>query len=135
MPATRHRSPPAGPPTGGVRHDPGRITGQPGPLARSSGRLVTLILTRCGLRVSSALSLAFDCMLHDGQSAPYLRYFNTKMKREAAVPIDEELEAAIGEQQRRVLDRWPDGAPLLFPRERANVSGTSRSTPAPTAEC
>ena len=45
------------------------------------------------------------------------------MKREAAVPIDEELEAAIGEQQRRVLDRWPDGAPLLFPRQRANVSG------------
>ena len=88
-----------------------------------SGRLVTLILTRCGLRISSALSLGFDCLLHDGQGAPYLHYFNTKMKREAAVPIDEELQAAIGEQQRRVLDRWPDGAPLLFPRQRANVSG------------
>ena len=56
-----------------------------------SGRLVTLILTRCGLRISSALSLGFDCLLHDGQGAPYLHYFNTKMKREAAVPIDEEL--------------------------------------------
>jgi hypothetical protein len=88
-----------------------------------SGRLVTLILTRCGLRVSSALSLAFDCVLRDGQGAPYLRYFNTKMKREAAVPIDEELEAAIGEQQLRILEKWPDGAPLLFPRERSNVSG------------
>jgi integrase len=89
-----------------------------------SARLVTLILTRCGLRVSSALSLAFDCVVHDGQGAPYLRYFNTKMKREAAVPIDEELEAAIGEQQRRILERWPDGTPLLFPRERSNVSGS-----------
>ncbi len=88
-----------------------------------SGRLVTLILTRCGLRISSALSLGFDCLLHDGQGAPYLRYVNTQMKREAAVPIDEELQAAIGEQQRRVLDRWPDGVPLLFPRQRANVSG------------
>ena len=58
-----------------------------------AGRLVTLILTRCGLRISSALALGFDCLLHDGQGAPYLRYFNTKMRREAAVPIDEELEA------------------------------------------
>jgi len=91
--------------------------------ADPSAKLVTLILTRCGLRVSSALSLAFGCIVHDGQSAPYLRYFNTKMKREAAVPIDEELEAAIGEQQRRILERWPAGTPLLFPRERSNVSG------------
>lgn len=79
---------------------------------------------RCGLRVSSALSLAFDCVVHDGHGARYLRYINTKMKREAAVPIDEELEAAIGEQQHRILQRWPDGAPLLFPREPSNVSGT-----------
>ena len=88
-----------------------------------AGRLITLILTRCGLRISSALALGFDCLLHDGQGAPYLRYFNTKMRREAAVPIDEELEAAIRDQQRRVLDQWPDGATCLFPRERANVSG------------
>ncbi len=88
-----------------------------------AGRLVTVILTRCGLRISSALALDFDCLLHDGQGAPYLRYFNTKMKREAAVPIDEELEADIRAQQRRVLDRWPDGAACLFPRPHANVSG------------
>ena len=88
-----------------------------------AGRLITLILTRCGLRISSALALGFDCLLHDGQGAPYLRYFNTKMRREAAVPIDEELEAAIRDQQRRVLNQWPDGTTCLFPRERANVSG------------
>jgi len=88
-----------------------------------AGRLITLILTRCGLRISSALALGFDCLLRDGQGAPYLRYFNTKMRREAAVPIDEELEAAIGDQQRWVLSQWPDGTTCLFPRERANVSG------------
>ena len=88
-----------------------------------AGRLITLILTRCGLRISSALALDFNCLLHDGQGAPYLRYFNTKMRREAAVPIDEELEAAIRDQQRRVLDQWPGGTTCLFPRERANVSG------------
>ena len=80
-----------------------------------AGRLITLILTRCGLRISSALALGFDCLLHDGQGAPYLRYFNTKMRREAAVPIDEELEAAIRDQQRRVLDQWPDGDDLPVP--------------------
>jgi site-specific recombinase XerD len=88
-----------------------------------AGRLVTLILIRCGLRISSALALDFDCLVHDGQGAPYLRYFNTKMRREAAVPIDEELEAAIRDQQRRVLEQWPDGTACLFPRPRANVSG------------
>jgi hypothetical protein len=88
-----------------------------------TGRLVTVILTRCGLRISSALALDFDCLAQDGQQAPYLRYFNTKMKREAAVPIDEELQAAIREQQRRVLDRWPDGSTCLFPRPHANISG------------
>jgi site-specific recombinase XerD len=88
-----------------------------------TGRLVTVILTRCGLRISSALALDFGCLLHDGQGAPYLRYFNTKMKREAAVPIDEELETAIRGQQRRVLDRWPGGTACLFPRPHANVSG------------
>jgi integrase len=88
-----------------------------------AGRLITLILTRCGLRISSALALGFDCLLNDGQGAPYLRYFNTKMRREAAVPIDEELQAAIGDQQRRVLGQWPDHATCLFPRPRANLSG------------
>jgi integrase len=88
-----------------------------------AGRLITLILTRCGLRISSALALGFGCLLHDGQGAPYLRYFNTKMRREAAVPIDEELEAAIREQQRRILAQWPAGTTCLFPRPRANVSG------------
>jgi integrase len=88
--------------------------------------LVTVILVRCGLRISSALSLDFDCLIHDSQQAPYLRYFNTKMKREAAVPIDEELEAAVRAQQQRVLARWPEGTPCLFPRPHANVSGRLR---------
>jgi len=87
------------------------------------GRLVTMILMQCGLRVAAACTLPFDCLLHDGQEAPYLRYFNTKMEREAAVPIDEELENEIRAQQRRVLDRWPDGNPNLFPRQKRNASG------------
>jgi len=91
-----------------------------------AGRLITLILIRTGLRISSVVCLDFDCLVHDGQNAAYLRYFNTKMKREAAVPIDEELEQAIREHQRHVLDRWPDGTGVLFPRRHANASGRLR---------
>ena len=58
--------------------------------------LVTVVLMRCGLRVSDALKLRFDCIVRDAESAPYLRYFNHKMKREALVPIDEELEQMLG---------------------------------------
>src|ERR1019366_10530461 len=89
----------------------------------AAGRLITLILIHCGLRISSALALGFDCLLHDGQGAPYLRYFNTKMRREAAVPIDDELEASIRDHQRRVPGQWPDGTARLFPRPPANTSG------------
>ena len=54
-------------------------------------RLITVILIRCGLRISSAVTLPPDCVVTDAGGAPYLRYRNTKMKREALVPIDEEL--------------------------------------------
>ena len=86
-------------------------------------RLVTLILIRCGLRACDACTLKFDCLIHDGQGAPYLRYYNTKMRREAAAPIDEELQADIRAQQNRVVSRWPGGNPSLFPRSKANASG------------
>ena len=89
-------------------------------------RLITLILIRCGLRLGDALRLPFDCIVHDAGQAPYLLYQNHKMKREALVPIDEELKAQIADQQRRVRDRWPQGTPVLFPRGRANPDGSKR---------
>lgn len=78
-------------------------------------RLMTLIMIRAGLRIGDLCRLAFDCITRDRDGAAYLRYTNHKMRREAFVPIDEQLETLIGEQQRRVRARWPDG-PLLFPR-------------------
>jgi integrase len=89
-------------------------------------RLVTVILIRCGLRVSDALRLPPDCIATDPEGAPYLRYFNHKMKREALVPIDEELHTLIAHQQ-------ANGAStaLLLPRPTKNPDGraaTSSST-------
>jgi integrase len=99
--------------------EPANLSRWPDPATR----LVTLILIRCGLRACDACTLKFDCLIHDGQGAPYLRYYNTKMRREAAVPIDEELAAGIRAQQGRVAGRWPGGNPNLFPRSKANASG------------
>ena len=86
-------------------------------------RLITVILIRCGLRISSALTLAFNCIARDPQGAPYLRYYNTKMRREAFVPLDEELTADIRSQQQRVTSQWPDGTSVLFPRPSRNITG------------
>lgn len=91
--------------------------------ATPEGRLVTVILIQCGLRATDACALGFDCVIHDGAGAPYLRYFNHKMRREAAVPIDPDLEAQIRAQQQRVAQRWPTRHPHLFPQSAGNVGG------------
>ena len=52
------------------------------------------------------------------------------MKREAAVPIDEQLEAEIRAQQDRVMRRWPGGNPHLMPRRNSNASGSRAFAPA-----
>jgi integrase len=91
-------------------------------------RLITVILIRCGLRLGDTLRLPTDCLVHDADNAPYLRYQNHKMKREALVPIGEELNNEILKQQRRVRDRWPAGTPVLFPRSRANPDGNRRAS-------
>ena len=92
--------------------------------ASPSCRLITVILIRCGLRISSAVTLPSDCVVADADGAPYLRYSNTKMKREALVPIDEEIAAMIAAQLRRNRERWPAGVPVLFPRPHSNFDGT-----------
>src|SRR5260370_241892 len=84
-------------------------------------QLITLILIRCGLRVGDAARLPFSCIVTDADGAPYLRYYNHKMKREALVPLDEELRQQISDQHQRTLPRSPAGPPGLFPRPTSNL--------------
>jgi len=86
-------------------------------------RLVTLILIRCGLRVTDALRVTHDCVVTDAEGAPYLSYFNHKMKREALVPIDEELHSLITDQQALIADVTPKAPTILFPRSTKNPDG------------
>lgn len=83
-------------------------------------RLATLILIRCGLRVNDALRLPRECVVLDADQAPYLRYFNHKMKREALVPIDEELRDLILERAKTLK-----AVPVLFPRATKNPDQTA----------
>ena len=89
------------------------------PAAIAAWALITLILIRCGLRVGDATRLSYDCLVTDPKGAPYLRYVNHKMNREALVPLDEELHALILAQQERLTDGHAP-PPVLFPRPTKN---------------
>lgn len=86
-------------------------------------RLITEILMRTGLRAGDACQLPADCITRDRAGAAYLRYVNHKMRRDAILPIDEELATAIHAQIDRVRRRWPT-ATCLFPRQVSNPDGT-----------
>ena len=87
------------------------------------------ILIRTGLRIGDATRLALDCLVRDPQGAVYLRYRNHKMRRDAVVPIDDELTTMIQTQQERTRQRFPTTA-VLLPRSSANPDGR---LPIPTA--
>jgi integrase len=87
-------------------------------------RLITIILMRCGLRITDATAIPAGCVIRDNAGAPYLRYYNNKMEREALVPVDDELETLVTAQEARNRQRWPQGTPVLFPRPDANIDGT-----------
>ncbi|HZD15951.1 MAG TPA: hypothetical protein VE196_12685 [Pseudonocardiaceae bacterium] len=60
--------------------------------------------------MTDALSLPRDCLVTDADGAPYLRYDNHEMKRQALVPLDEQLHALIGNLD-RIIDTLDDDAP------------------------
>jgi integrase len=86
------------------------------------GRLLIRILMATGLRVGDGCRLALDCIVRDAKDAPYLRYRNHKMRRDAVVPIGVDLAAAIEVHQEAVLSEFPDGHCLL-PRQTRNPDG------------
>jgi site-specific recombinase XerD len=85
-------------------------------------RLLIEILIGTGLRIGDATRLGIDCLVHDPAAATCLRYRNHKMRREALVPIDEQLAAKVADQQRRTRAAHPD-TNVLLPRTHANPDG------------
>ena len=95
-------------------------------------RLITVILIRCGLRISERRTLPPGCVVTDADGAPYLRYHNRKMKREALVPIDDELQSMIAAQQDRNRERWPDASRCCSPARTPTSTAPARSAPPAT---
>jgi integrase len=88
-----------------------------------STRSGVLILIKTGLRVVDVCRLPFAPIVHDAAGAPVLIYYNHKLKREAAQPVERALEEAIVAQQRQVAARYPAGCRWLFPSPRGNPLG------------
>lgn len=86
-------------------------------------RLLIPLLMDTGLRITDALHLGQDCIVRDHQNAPYLRYYNRKMKREALVPISEQLERDLASRISAVHTLHGPSA-VLFPRDIHNYTGT-----------
>jgi integrase len=87
-----------------------------------SERAAVLVLIDCGLRAIDTARLKIDAVISGSDSAPYLRYWNHKRRREAVVPISERASEAIAAQRAWVRERYPD-CEWLFPRLHANGRG------------
>ncbi|MCA1679411.1 MAG: tyrosine-type recombinase/integrase [Actinobacteria bacterium] len=86
-------------------------------------RTAVSLLIKTGLRTVDATRLAFDPVVTDAAGAPVLLYYNHKLKRDAALPIDDVLLTVIRDQQDALVARYPDGTPWLLPSGRANAAG------------
>ena len=81
-------------------------------------RLLVEILIRTGLRIGDATRLQMDCLIRDPQGAVYLRYRNHKMRRDAMVPIDDELAAMIRGTAGATRQRFPTTARVAAAQQR-----------------
>ena len=70
------------------------------------------------------------CVVTRRDGAPYLRYYNHKMKREALVPIDEELHRQSARQQQRRCGAGPPARRSCSPPQR-NLRGAQADQHAP----
>ena len=87
-------------------------------------RTAVRILIETGLRSVDCLRLPFDPVTSTQAGAPYLKYFNHKLSREAIIPISQRLTDQIRRQQHDLSERFGTAPPLLLPRVRANLNGT-----------
>jgi integrase len=95
-----------------------------------TSRTALSVLIKTGLRILDATRLPFDPVVLDAAGAPVLLYYNHKLKRDAAQPIDDVLLAVIRSQQDALAARYPDASPWLLPSGRANAAGRE---PLPTS--
>jgi integrase len=82
-----------------------------------------VVLIETGLRSVDARHLPFDPVTIDQAGAPYLRFCNHKLSREAIIPISQRLLGQIRRQQTELRSSYGFDPALLLPRKRANPTG------------
>lgn len=87
-------------------------------------RTAVVILIETGLRSVDCLRLPYDPITVDQAGAPYLRFFNHKLTREAIIPISQQLLEQLRRQQQDLAERFAPRPPILLPRPHANPDGT-----------
>jgi site-specific recombinase XerD len=91
-------------------------------------RTTVVILIDGGLRSIDALRLPFDPLMTGVDGAPYLRYMNHKLRREAVIPVSDRMVREIRRQQEYVRARWPNRSTYLLPAEKCNPDGLRHLT-------
>lgn len=78
-------------------------------------RMVAILLA-VGLRVNELCQLPVTCLITDDNHEWYLRFYQSKTRRELVIPlVEEEVIGAIQVQQQEVHARWGEACPYLFP--------------------
>lgn len=80
-------------------------------------RRMVLIIQEAGMRITELCNMPFDCLLRDNQGDYFLRYYQSKMRKEHTVPITKKLAGVINEQQDYLKDNDLDKYNLLFPQD------------------
>lgn len=78
-------------------------------------RTVVLVLAYTGFRVSSVVTLLRDARTIGSDGHPYLRYWNIKAKRQAALPIPPVLSEQLDRHETFLREHYPDGTDWLIP--------------------
>jgi integrase len=92
-------------------------------LSDLTARTAVSLLIKTGMRMIDTTRLPFDPVVLDAAGAPVLLYYNHKLKRDAALPIDDVVLGLIRVQQDALKARYADGTPWLLPSGRANAAG------------
>ncbi|SDW92488.1 Site-specific recombinase XerD [Saccharopolyspora shandongensis] len=91
-------------------------------------RTMVLICRDEGLRIGEALTLKTDCLKQTPSGRWALVHYKSKDKSFRAIPASRVVVEAIREQHQRVLRRFDDGCPWLFPRAQMNPDGRHHMT-------
>ena len=83
-------------------------------LREDIGRIV-LILQVCGMRISEVILLPFSCLSSDIDGDYFLRYYQSKLKKEHSIPIPKEVVKIIEDQKKYVMEKFGEKTEYLFP--------------------